>query len=185
MILNKIPREGDKPPREPVLKPGSGLLTLEQIGSITVQIINSIFESDKSKLYLASEKLRKKRGSPEDKPLNLLVYALVNDSILYTGKPRFSAVSLLLEERKGIHINYDDLRKRFKRLTPHSIMETLLYYGRADKNVGQALQQAAKDMPDGILKRMLSLIYFSQEDTLTRNALVESFPELLRLRIRN
>jgi hypothetical protein len=107
-------------------------LTQKQSRIIMRGILDVLYKSDKARQRTASHS---KRGRPEDRPFNFLVFVLVRNSVRFTGKKRFPAIAELLWDREGICITADDLRKRYRRLSQENVRDTLVNYGIADPRI--------------------------------------------------
>jgi hypothetical protein len=114
-------------------------LTQRQSRIIMRRIYEVLDKSDKAPQRLASRYLKNKRGAPEDKPFNFLIFMLVRQSVRFTGKKRFATIADLLRDREGIYITADDLRKRYSRLSQEGVRDTLYDYGIADPKILKAV----------------------------------------------
>ncbi len=115
-----------------------GFLSQSQSRTIMRGIFDVLDKSGRARLRLASRWLKNKRGAPEDMPFNFLIFVLVRNSIRFTGKPRFRAIANLLQDREGISVGADDLRKRYRRLAQRNVLDTLLGYGTAYPDISKA-----------------------------------------------
>jgi hypothetical protein len=112
-----------------------GFLTRRQSRVFVRGIFDTLGKSDKARLRIASSYLKKKRGAPEDRPFNFLVFVLVRNSVRFTGKKRFKAIVELLQDREGICVTDTELRKRYRRLAKEAVRDTLIDYGMVDPEI--------------------------------------------------
>lgn len=100
------------------------------------------------------------KGRPQDVALNVLIFGLVHDLKMNTGKPKYGLVADFLAEQNILELAEDEVRKRFKRMNEIIFEQNLLMYGEIfNKNfdvfIIESMPDSEKSIYDDIPLRPL------------------------------